>query len=113
MTRQPFFEIIKGDDLEDNITRMGERTIAGLRTIARDTGAFGNVRGIGSLLAFTFEDGESRHRMIESLYERKVLALPSGFQSVRFRLPLIISEAEVDELLARVAASVPAVGSKA
>jgi L-lysine 6-transaminase len=100
-----FIEIIEQDGLVDHIAAMGERTINGLREIGGETGVFWNVRGLGSLIAFTFENTGARNAMIESLLARKVLALPCGADSVRFRLPLIISEAEVDELLTRTAES--------
>jgi L-lysine 6-transaminase len=103
-----FIEIIEEDGLADHITGMGERTITGLREIAAATNAFTNVRGLGSLIAFTFPTPDARQRMLASLYERGVLALACGDCSVRFRLPLVIAPAEVDELLTRTAAAVGA-----
>jgi L-lysine 6-transaminase len=104
-----FIDVIEEEKLAESITRMGDRTIAGLREIARDTGAFDNVRGAGSLVAFSFDDQPTRDGMLKALYAKRVLALPSGRASIRFRLPLTISAAEVDELCARTAASAPAV----
>jgi L-lysine 6-transaminase len=106
-----FIEIIKGDGLEASITRAGEEILAGLRATAADSGAFTNVRGLGSLIAFDFEDKAGRERMLHALYDQRVLALPCGKRSVRFRLPLTISTDEVKELLNRVNASLPAVAS--
>ncbi|MCP3903715.1 MAG: L-lysine 6-transaminase [Planctomycetes bacterium] len=103
-----FIEIIRAENLAENITEMGERTLAGLRTIARESGAFSNVRGVGSLIAFTFEDHDTRTRMLEALYDKRVLALPSGDTSIRFRLPLVINADEVDELLTRLTTCIPA-----
>jgi L-lysine 6-transaminase len=102
-----FIEIIDAEGLAGNITEMGERALAGLRGLARESGAFRNVRGVGSLIAFTFEDTAERDRMLSALFDREVLALASGPTSVRFRLPLVISAAEVDELLARVSSAIP------
>ena len=104
-----FIEIIRSDNLAASIASTGERTIASLRSIARETSAFSNVRGLGSLIAFSFETTAARDCMLKSLFDERVLALPSGTNSVRFRLPLTISEDEVDELLSRVNACVPAV----
>jgi len=103
-----FIEIIENEKLADNITHVGDHVMAGLRRIAKETGAFRNVRGIGSLIAFTFDTTETRDRMIQALYANKVLALTSGATSVRFRLSLVMTEAEADTLLDRVAACVPA-----
>ena len=77
--------------------------VGGLRAIARETGAFENVRGLGSLLAFSFPSSGERDRVLHTLFEQRVLALPCGEDSIRFRLPLIITDADVDELLARTA----------
>ena len=103
-----FIEIIKEDHLEAHITRMGERVLSGLRSIARETNAFDNVRGVGSLLAISFEHADHRDRMVRTLFERKVMVLPCGTNSLRFRLPLNVTEEECDTLLERVSASVPA-----
>jgi len=66
------------------------------------------VRGVGSLVAFTLETPEARDRMVEALFASRVLCLKSGPRSIRFRLPLVITADEVDVLLERVEASVPA-----
>ena len=98
-------EIILEEDLAGRVAASGKRFVDGLRAQARERGAFDNVRGIGSLCAFTLQTPEARDRALSALYERKVLALKSGPRSIRFRLPLVITAAEVDELLRRVAAA--------
>lgn len=96
-----FIEIIQEQDLAPHITAMGDRLMAGLRTMAAETGAFTNVRGAGSLVAVTMESGEARAAQLKRLFDKEVLALPSGPTSIRFRLPFVIQAAEIDELLAR------------
>ncbi len=103
-----YIEIIEQDNLAANITSIGKKVIAGLRDIARESGAFGNVRGIGSLIAFSFDNPQARADMLKALYENTVIALPCGKVTVRFRLPLIMTEQEADTLLDRTAASVHA-----
>jgi L-lysine 6-transaminase len=100
-----FIEIIEAEDLGNHIAAMGDRLVGGLRTMAAETGAFTNVRGVGSLVAVTLETGDARGALLGRLFEREVLALPSGETSVRFRLPFVIQAAEIDELLSRLAAS--------
>jgi 4-aminobutyrate aminotransferase-like enzyme len=39
------------------------------------------------------------------MFARELAALPSGPASVRFRLPLVIQAAEIDEILNRVEAA--------
>ena len=97
-----FIEIIEGERLADNITQQGRRFVEGLRAIARDTGGFHNVRGVGSLVAFTMGSPADRDAMIKRLSDGGVLALKSGPQAIRFRLPLVINEEEVDLFLERI-----------
>ena len=101
-----FIEIIEEDGLADSITAMGDRLVAGLRGIARRTGAFTSPRGRGSLAAVTLPSAEARGRLLDGMFARELAALPSGPVSVRFRLPLVIQAAEIDEILNRVEAAV-------
>jgi L-lysine 6-transaminase len=102
-----FIEIILAEKLAENVARQGERVLAGLRRLARDQGGITNVRGAGSLVAFTLESTEARKKMLADLYAKEVLALPSGTTSIRFRLPFVVTSGEVDELLNRVEAVLP------
>ncbi len=97
-----FLDIIEAEALGENITARGDEMLAGLRMTARETGGMGNVRGIGSLLAFTLPSPAKRDALMQALAQQKVLALKAGPTSIRFRLPLVISADEVQELLARV-----------
>ena len=100
-----FIEIIDAENLGDNISVMGERMLSGLRSLAREADEPANVRGIGSLVAFSFPTTERRDEILQSLFNQKVLALPCGTDSIRFRLPLVITGQEVDELLSRLEAA--------
>ena len=103
-----FLEIIRSEHLAENIARQGSALIDGLRRIARERGAFSNVRGLGSLVAFTLESPEARDAMLKRLADRKVLALKSGPQAIRFRLPFVLSPSEVEQALDRIEAALPA-----
>ena len=96
-----FIKIIERDGISDLVTSVGEHVIAGLRDISREMDSFTSVRGKGSLIAFTMPDVEHRVAMIKSLKDSFVIALPCGERSVRFRLPLIMTVEEADELLGR------------
>lgn len=98
-----FMEIIHEDNLMAQVTETGEYVKSGLRAIAQETGAFTNVRGIGSLHAFTFETGAQRDAVSASLFGQKLLGLTCGPRSLRFRLPMIMTRPEVDQLVERVA----------
>jgi L-lysine 6-transaminase len=101
-------EIVEAEDLGANVAAMGERMLAGLRALAREHGQISNVRGTGSLVAFTLESPDARKRMLDALRARKVLALASGERAIRFRLPFVVTEAEVDTALERIEDALPA-----
>ena len=101
-----FIDIIRSENLADNILNQGQKFISGLRNIAASHNEITNVRGIGSLIAFTLPDGTIRDTMINNLLKNNILALKSGPTSIRFRLPLIISEDEVSTALERIEASI-------
>ncbi|MBK8976803.1 MAG: L-lysine 6-transaminase [Planctomycetes bacterium] len=99
--------IVLDEHLGDNVARQGERLLAGLRSIASDSGAFDNVRGQGSLVALDRADRPARDALLRALRAHRLLALPSGDRAVRFRLPLNVTAAEIDAALERVAAALP------
>jgi len=103
-----FIEIIGKDNLAQNITARGNEFIAGLRSFSR-SGGIHNVRGVGSLVAFTLKDPETRGKMLEEMFEKELLALPSGEKSIRFRLPLVVSADDIRTILERIEASLPSV----
>jgi L-lysine 6-transaminase len=94
-------EIIEAEHLGANVRAMGERMLAGLRRLAKEHGQISNVRGRGSLIAFTLETPELRQALLKRLFELRVLALPSGPRAIRLRMPLVINAAEVDRALER------------
>ena len=104
---QRFLEIIAAEDLGANTLARGEQMLSGLRSVARETEAFSDVRGVGSLIAFTMETAELRDKALGAFRERGVLALASGEDSIRFRMPLSITADEVDGALERIADALP------
>jgi len=102
-----FIEIIRDDKLCANIEAMGNLFIEGLRKIAVEKACFTNVRGEGSLVAFTLESPAVRDRMLNDMMEKGLLALSCGDCHIRFRLPLITTQVEIDKALATIRASLP------
>ena len=94
-------EIIEEEGLSARVESLGERVLSGLRHMARSGAEIRNIRGVGSLLAFTTPGARQRDAILEALFARRVIALPCGPDSVRFRLPFVMSDAEADELLSR------------
>ena len=103
-----FIDIIEAEGLAENISKVGAVFVEGLRELARDRGHITNVRGVGSLVAFTLPNHEVRGEMLKELYAKHILALPSGERAIRFRLPLIMTEAQAGEALTRIADCIPA-----
>jgi len=103
-----FIEIVLGEKLHENVTARGEQLVRGLRELARERGAFSNVRGTGSLVAFTFDTPELREEFLTRLLDKRVLALRAGERTIRFRLPFVLTAKEADEALGRVADCIPA-----
>ncbi len=106
-----FIEIVEAEKLANNITVRGEEFVSGLREFSR-AGGISNVRGVGSLVAFTVKDTDTRNRMLSGMFDKGLLALASGSDSVRFRLPLVVTAEDVQTVLSRVEACLPsAVGA--
>jgi L-lysine 6-transaminase len=103
-----FIEVIESEGLAASITVRGRELIEGLRSIGRERGHVANVRGVGSLVAFTLESPAARSALLKSLWERKLMALPSGPQSVRFRLPFVVTADEIATALERISDALPA-----
>jgi L-lysine 6-transaminase len=103
-----FIELIERDKLADNIAARGCDVVAGLRALGKERGGFTNVRGMGSLVAFSLENPAARDALLGRLREAGLMALPSGTASIRLRMPLIISAEEIEQLLGMVAQALPA-----
>jgi len=103
-----FIEIIEEQKLADNIGARGCQFVHGLRQLAKERGHIHNVRGYGSLVAFTLDTPQQRQQMLDTLFAKHVIALASGEKAIRFRLPLVITEAEIEEALTRIADCLPA-----
>ncbi|MDF1838905.1 MAG: aminotransferase class III-fold pyridoxal phosphate-dependent enzyme, partial [Planctomycetota bacterium] len=96
-----FIDIILGENLPENTTARGNQMVEGLRAIGREKGIIENVRGVGSLVAFTLDSAETRNTMISKMAEKELLVLSSGPQAIRFRMPMVVTEEEVAQALSR------------
>ena len=97
---QRYLEIIDEEKLVENAASAGKRLVSGLNVVAAASGdKLTNVRGRGLMCAFDVPTTEMRDDFLPKLRERGTFALPCGASTVRFRPPLNISGAEVDEAL--------------
>jgi L-lysine 6-transaminase len=103
-----FIELIVENDYGANTARQGARFVAGLRSIGKSRGVISNVRGLGSLVAFTLDTPDARAKLLNDMRAKRLLALNSGERSIRFRMPLTVTEAEIDIALDRIASCLPA-----
>jgi L-lysine 6-transaminase len=101
-----FIEIVVAEGLADNATARGNELLAGLRSMSQN-GNISNVRGLGTLVAFTVKDAETRDGMLSAMFEKGLMVLACGQRAVRFRLPLVFEKKEVQILLERVEACLP------
>jgi L-lysine 6-transaminase len=90
-------EIIERDGVFGQAAATGDWLLAELEELgARFPGMVSNVRGRGLMCAFDLPDTAQRDRLLAILREReRVLLLPAGTRSIRFRPALTISEDEL------------------
>jgi L-lysine 6-transaminase len=102
-----YLQIIEEEKLIENARRMGERLVAGLRSIAEGSGGvMTNVRGRGLMIAFDLPDAELRGEMHSLLKKNGLYSLICGERAIRFRPMLDVPADVVDRALEIVACSV-------
>ena len=92
-------EVIKRDNLVDNAAKRGVELIGGLNELSSKYDFITNVRGSGTLAAFTLPSMELRNDMRDYILDGGAHVLNSGFTSIRLRPSLTLSSDEVDEAL--------------
>jgi L-lysine 6-transaminase len=96
-------EVIEADGLMEHAAEAGRYLHARLEELAAEfPESVRDVRGRGLMRAFSLPSGEQRDDLIRKLWDRQVVMLASGADSVRFRPALIVSYAEIDEAVAAV-----------
>jgi L-lysine 6-transaminase len=102
-------EVIEADGLFANAAEMGAYLLAGLRELARQLpDAVRDVRGRGLMCAFSLPSVEHRDAVLGALWDRGVIMLGSGPDSVRFRPALTVTRSEIDRALAALREVLPA-----
>ena len=102
-------QVIDEEGLIENSRRMGERFLAGLRSLRAQYPAIGEVRGLGLMLAIEMvvpgtdkgPDPRAAMDVLDLCLERGLLAYMAGTfgQVVRFIPPLIVTADQVDQAL--------------
>ena len=95
-----YLEIIHEEKLVENAATVGAHLLAGLQKLqAERPGLLSNARGRGLMCAIDFPDGDVRGAVADKAYDLGVIILGCGKRSLRFRPPIDITTAEVDEAL--------------
>jgi L-lysine 6-transaminase len=90
-------ETIEAEDLMVRAGKAGRYLLDRLENLAAEfPGSVLDVRGRGLMCAFSLPSGAQRDELIRRLWERRVIMLASGADSVRFRPALTVSREEID-----------------
>ena len=90
-------EVIEEDDLVAHAATTGDYLRHRLQGMTETCRSVHNVRGRGLMCAFTMPRREFRNRVLQQCYEEGLVILGCGVRSIRFRSPLTITEAEIDQ----------------
>jgi len=101
-----YLQIMEEDGLVENAARVGAYFLAGLQRLQAEYPQVTNVRGRGLMLALDLPDTATRNRVRQGCWDRGLAVLTCGPRSLRFRPPLIFSEADVDRALDVLAAAI-------
>lgn len=93
-----YFEVIDEDQLVKNAAETGVYLRTQLQELAAENSRLlTNVRGRGFFVAFDVNPAEKRGEIIKESLAQKMIVLPSGIQSVRFRPSLITTREDIDQ----------------
>jgi L-lysine 6-transaminase len=110
---QRSLEIIEAESLIEQAGPKGAQLVAGLEQLRDETGLISNVRGRGLFVAFDLENRDERDAMVTDLRTvERVIVLPCGERSIRFRPALSVSQDEIDEAAGATRRSLLRVASK-
>jgi len=97
---QRYLEIIERERLVEHARTTGEHLLAGLQRLQGERPELvSNARGKGLMCAIDLPDGATRDAVAQAAFELGAIILPCGVRGIRFRPPLDITVAEVDEAL--------------
>jgi 4-aminobutyrate aminotransferase len=88
-------ETIQVDRLLENAKKMGDNLIKGLSEVI-GRGDVLDVRGIGLMIGVELGKNSPRNEIVNTLFRKGLLVLPSGNRAIRIMPPLIITEEQVN-----------------
>lgn len=90
-------EVIEQENLLENVRVQGAYLKSELEKLAEKHPHITNVRGMGLFLAFDLPSDEERNAFINKAFENKLIVLPCGDQSVRFRPHLNVRREDLEK----------------
>ena len=104
---QRYLEIIEEEKLVENAATVGAHLLAKLEAMQREQpDVLSNARGRGLMCAIDLPDTALRNAVADKAYDMGMVILGCGHHSLRFRPPLDITTAEIDEAMAILAKSI-------
>jgi L-lysine 6-transaminase len=95
-----YLDVIEEERLVDSARVVGDHLLAGLRGIEEELGGImSNARGRGLMIAFDLPTPEVRKKARQAILRNRLILLPCGPRSIRFRPPLNLTRAEADTAL--------------
>ncbi len=94
-----YLKIIEEEGLVENAARVGGMFKDELEKLQEEFPVVSNVRGRGLVIAFDLPDGDSRDEFRGHCWEAGFATLACGDRTVRFRPPLIFTEADVNQAM--------------
>jgi len=96
-------EVMEKEDLLNHVRQQGKYLLEGLRKLEDKHPLITHTRGRGLLCAFDLTSGVIRDQVVENLLkDEKMIILPCGEKTIRFRPQLTVSANELKEALARI-----------
>ncbi len=89
-------EIYEKENIVDHVRRVGRMLLDELRQLEADfPNKISNSRGLGLLCAFDLPSREQRKQLLKDLFQRRLIILPCGERSIRFRTAMNIPEEDL------------------
>jgi L-lysine 6-transaminase len=106
---QRYLEIMSEEKLIENAAQVGGHLKSSLESLARELPErLSNARGRGLMCAVDLPNAAARDGLVKAMFDRGVMLLPCGDRSIRFRPPLDVTAAEIDEGLEQLRQAVKA-----
>jgi L-lysine 6-transaminase len=99
-------EVIEHDGLLEHAAEAGRYLLGRLEELTAEFSTLVlDPRGRGLMCAFSMPTAEQRDRLVSTLWDRRVIMLASGEDSVRFRPALTVTLADLDAAVDEVRAA--------